>query len=116
MDAREKAVPGAYIEIINVYSVATIPLTARDLLEIGSFTRENILAWMGRQRTPDWAEVLPATDFHAVCGDIDIPWAHEGSKVEWDTIRERAKTKAAANAATAFEIAKQLDLKPPVVQ
>jgi hypothetical protein len=30
-----------------------------------------------------WVDILPVKDFHAVCGDIEIPWATEKEKREW---------------------------------
>lgn len=58
-------------------------LTSSDLLEIGKFTRGNVLMWMESHRGVDWVDVLPIEDFHAVHSDIDIPWATEEAKGTW---------------------------------
>lgn len=57
-------------------------LTNGDLREIGKFTRGNLLMWMDSHHGVDWVDVLPTEDFHAVCGDVDIPWVTE-AKVTW---------------------------------
>jgi hypothetical protein len=47
---------------------------------IGKFTRENVELWLFKLTSPD-AGSCPV-DFHAVWGDIDIPWAtKEGPSV-----------------------------------
>jgi hypothetical protein len=71
------AVERPYIEIVGALATCRRTLDAADLCFIGEFTRENVLAWMNRQRSPDWICIIPVEDFHAVCGDIDIPWAKE---------------------------------------
>jgi len=55
-----------------------------ELREIGDFTRENIQRWMDSHQGVDWVDILPVRDFHAVCGDIDIPWATEEEKQYWN--------------------------------
>ncbi len=68
----------AYIELVGGPGLMRrYELTDSDLREIGKFTRGNVLMWMESHRGVDWADVLPIEDFHAVCGDIDIPWATE---------------------------------------
>jgi hypothetical protein len=56
---------------------------------IREFTRENVLAWMERQGGFDWLGILPIEDFHAVCGDMDIPWATEAARFHWTRLFER---------------------------
>jgi hypothetical protein len=73
----------AYIEILGAVMKWRRGLTNSDLRQIGKFTRENVLAWMERQRSTDWVGTLPVEDFHAVCGDMDIPWATEEAKLFW---------------------------------
>ena len=63
-------------------------LTDYELREIGDFTRENVLKWMDSHTDVGWVDILPVKDFHAVCGDIDIPWATEGSKELWNTLKD----------------------------
>jgi len=65
--------------------------TDRELREIGEFTRENILRWLKRWLKADcdgafWGALnyFEDDDFHAVCGDIDIPWADDETKRKWD--------------------------------
>lgn len=73
----------AYIEIVGaIYVWKYCELGNKELRDIGEFTRENILEWMDRQGDPRWLGVCPPKDFHAVCGDIDIPWSKEESR-EW---------------------------------
>src|SRR5450631_4227818 len=64
-----------YIEVISDYTIWNIKLTLWDRLCIGKFTRENVARWLekyaNKRLDPGWW----AKDFHAVLGDIDIPWA-----------------------------------------
>jgi hypothetical protein len=72
----------AYIEILDG---EMIYLSGADLCFIGEFTRENISAWLDRGPLSGYE------DFHAVCGDVDIPWAKEDSTFPttrpWERIR-----------------------------
>ena len=68
------------------------------LRRIGPFTRENVLRWytsLSEEWDPverfDWIGVLPIEDFHAVCGDIDIPWATEEGRAAWMKFSEALK-------------------------
>ena len=63
----------AYVEIVGDVTAWSLKLTLWDRCRIGKFTRENVAKWLeNRTRIdPGWFPV----DFHAVCGDIDIPWA-----------------------------------------
>jgi hypothetical protein len=79
-----------YIEYVGDVVVRRHDLDEAELRSIGEFTRENILAWMGRCPHRDWENwigVLPIEDFHAVCGDVDIPWATEEAKALWTKVR-----------------------------
>ena len=80
----------AYIEAAGGTGVWRLKLEDDHLREIGEFTKENILAWYERYRRTDVSapngkdplilyhmDELPQEDFHAVNGDIDIPWAKE---------------------------------------
>lgn len=73
--------PQAYIEILGAVAKSWRELNKAALCSIGEFTRDNISNWMEHQRNPNWFGLLPVEDFHAVCGDIDIPWAKEESMV-----------------------------------
>lgn len=73
---------GSYIEVVNDVIRTRYELNDRDLRDIGTFTRRNVSVWLSNRKTPDPFESLPARDFHAVCGDIDIPWATENGSVK----------------------------------
>jgi hypothetical protein len=64
----------AYVEILGAVVMPRRTLEDKDLLRIGEFTKENVLKWMNSHTGPGWVGVFPIEDFHAVCGDIDIPW------------------------------------------
>jgi hypothetical protein len=72
-----------YVEFIGDNAVCGVTrrrleLTKFDLWLIGDFTKENVGKWLSRcgDYSIDWnLYVTPITDFHAVCGDIQIPWA-----------------------------------------
>lgn len=70
----------AYIEIVGAVAMRRHNLSAGELREIGPFTRGNVLMWLDNQRSLDWVGYQPVRDIHAVCGDIDIPWATEDGK------------------------------------
>lgn len=92
----------AYIEILGAMTKWQCELTDSDLREIGEFTRENVLRWMESHNGADWWTTLPLVDFHAVCGDIDIPWATEEARLcfmadcqpFFDREREKLREKA----------------------
>lgn len=68
----------AYIEIEAQRTWMTYDLSPSDIQAIGEFTRENISNWLdGDKDNKKFFEigVYGWVDFHAVCGDIDIPWA-----------------------------------------
>jgi hypothetical protein len=58
------------------------------VLEIGKFTRKNVAKWLEIVSGP---ECRPIEDFHAVCDDIDIPWATERGKAIWTTVMVEGK-------------------------
>jgi hypothetical protein len=66
-----------YIEIVSEIASSRRNLDKADVCFIGEFTRENISRWLDEGY---WFEagLYGYGDFHAVCGDIDIPWATEG--------------------------------------
>ena len=76
----------AYIEFLGAVTVGgRMELDKDDLRAIGEFTRENVSAWFEGYTSPDWVGVPPVEDFHAVYGDIDIPWATEEARRLWVT-------------------------------
>jgi hypothetical protein len=82
----------AYIEIVSEHTMMRFDLDEFDLWAIGGsyvsarsefarknlsrreFTRENIAAWLDRGNCRFEIGIYGWKDFHAVCGDIDIPW------------------------------------------
>jgi hypothetical protein len=73
----------AYIEILSEHTLDKRELRKHNLWAIGEFTRENIASWLNRG---PWFEldIYGWVDFHAVCGDIDIPWATEKAKNDYE--------------------------------
>jgi hypothetical protein len=77
----------AYIEIVSEHTTMRFDLDEFDLWAIGGsygserreFTRENIARWLDRGNCRFEIGLYGWKDFHAVCGDIDIPWATEES-------------------------------------
>ena len=63
----------SYIEVSGMCCYAR-ELHPVDLWAIGDFTRENIAKWV------DDSGPYGFDDFHAVSGDIDIPWETESGK------------------------------------
>jgi hypothetical protein len=70
---RKLSIKKRYIEIVGEITVWSIKLTLWDRLRIGKFTRENVAMWLENRTRMDPGYY--SGDFHAVCGDIDIPWA-----------------------------------------
>lgn len=70
-----------HIEIVGEITVWSIKLTLWDRLRIGKFTRENVAVWLENRTRLDPGYY--SGDFHAVCGDVDIPWATEAARVQW---------------------------------
>jgi hypothetical protein len=70
----------AYIEIVATVCSWQFELHPADLCGIGEFTRENIAGWLDRGHSRFEVGVYGYEDFHAICGDKDIPWATEEAK------------------------------------
>jgi hypothetical protein len=69
-----------YIEIVSSIGMGRRNLNEDDLRHIGEFTRWRVAQWLYDRLGPtDSAE-----DFHAVCGDIDIPWDTEAGRLRWE--------------------------------
>jgi hypothetical protein len=70
-----------------------LELTDSDLRDIGKFTRENVLRLVEHKRNTDvgWNESLcwGIWDVHAVCGNVDIPWATEAARAAWETASQK---------------------------
>ncbi len=70
----KRFIKNRYIEVIGGYTTWSIDLTLWNVFCIGEFTRENVHDWLAddtcRHNWEDWF-----VDFHAVCGEQDIPWA-----------------------------------------
>src|SRR6267154_3137903 len=73
-----------YIEMVGSIRTWSLKLTIWDRWCIGEFTRENVADWLvdytcnhhypfSHHYGFDDHEDFPV-DFHAVCGDMDIPW------------------------------------------
>lgn len=80
-----------YIEVVGTAwagsnGFATLTPQPEDLAYMGKFTRQNIARWMNSAgfHSPEWFSILPIEDFHAVYGDIEIPWATEAAKALWE--------------------------------
>jgi hypothetical protein len=84
----------AYIEYLGAIAVGRRDLDDEELRSLGEFTRENVVRWFDSHRGPDWVGVCPVEDFHAVCGDIDLPWATEEGRRLWVKIREGGRLRA----------------------
>jgi len=59
-----------------------------ELRKVSDFTRENVLKWMDSHQGADWIDILPVKVFHAVCGDIDIPWSTQASRQIWNELKD----------------------------
>lgn len=80
-------------------------LNDTELREIGEFTRENILKW--RPIVDSFSgEMEGIKDFHAVCGDVEIPWATEEAKQEYERIMEAHRVRKEAALAKIKEMNK----------
>ena len=78
---REKPM-SAYIEIVAAVARWRLELDYFDLRIIGEFTRVNIASWLDKSYRFELG-VYGYEDFHAVGGDIDIPWATEEARLCW---------------------------------
>ena len=70
-----------YIHIAATVCHYGFYLNPFDLWAIGEFTRENIESLLKRGNSRFQVGVYGFEDFHAVYGDIDIPWAKEESRL-----------------------------------
>jgi hypothetical protein len=68
-----------YIEIVGSVAAWRIDLSLWNVFCIGEFTRENVSDWLANYASKHhgldagwWPE-----DFHAVCGEQDIPWLNQ---------------------------------------
>ena len=76
----------AYVECIGSYAMGPRrELTESDLREIGEFTRLNVGNWLDRHVNPITWEGDYWVDFHAVCGEVEIPWDTEAAKIAWES-------------------------------
>jgi hypothetical protein len=69
----------AYIEVVNSLSAHRSNLNQADLRHIGEFTRWRVAQWLYNKSFEGGIG-----DFHAVCGDIDIPWDTEEARLAWE--------------------------------
>jgi len=80
---RMQRLRAAYVEVVGkiwmpmTTAAYKYDLSDYDLENIGEFTRENIDAWLGTH-AGDFSSIA---DFHAVCGDTEIPWANEENEM-----------------------------------
>lgn len=76
----------AKIELVRRHSLQVQYLTEDQLRVIGKFTRENLAAWIPINI---WGEPMfeddDIEDFHAMCGEIDIPWATAAARKRYDS-------------------------------
>jgi hypothetical protein len=70
----------AYIEIVNALQAYRKDLTEDDLRQIGDFTEGRVDAWLYKK---GYYYGIGMVGFHAVCGDIDIPWTAEEARSLW---------------------------------
>lgn len=73
----------AWIEFMSEGRCGRHELQAHELPQIGAFTRENVVTWMDSHTEATWVGITPVMDIHAVCGEIDIPWATEEARLMW---------------------------------
>jgi hypothetical protein len=82
---RLERVRRAYVEVVGeIWMPCTTAayryeLSVYDLENIGDFTRENVDAWLGTHA----GDFQSVADFHAVCGDAEIPWESEESELAY---------------------------------
>jgi hypothetical protein len=81
-----------YIEIVGGVRSWRIDLTLWNVFCIGEFTRENVADWLADYTCNRHPEIddFPV-DFHAVCGDIDIPWATKEGRDCYQLVQARAE-------------------------
>jgi hypothetical protein len=82
---RMQRVRAAYVEVLGTIWMPMTTAGTRyelsnyDLENIGEFTRENVDQWLGTH-AGDFSSVK---DFHAVCGEQEIPWESEENELEY---------------------------------
>lgn len=75
----------AYIEVVGIMwmpavtGATKLELRDYDLENIGEFDRDSVEQWLGTHG----GDFQSVKDFHAVCGDVDIPFASEESELEY---------------------------------
>ena len=74
----------AYIHIVHGEWPWRHILIDSELREIGEFTRENVGNWVYRHEGVYMDRGTYPWDFHAVYGDIDIPWKTEIGREAWE--------------------------------
>lgn len=80
---RLERVRRAYVEVVGAIWMPTTTAATRyelsgyDLENIGEFTRENVDKWLSTHA----GDFQSIQDFHAVCGEAEIPWADEESEL-----------------------------------
>lgn len=85
-----------YIEIVGGMTTWRIDLTLWNVFCIGKFTRENVEDWLAANYMrrigfkEDWF-----VDFHAVCGEQDIPWATKEAHDIYQRYQQRIPNKEA---------------------
>jgi len=76
-----------YVEVVGGVGVGGYDLPK---MKIGEFTRENVAKFLEIVIGP---ELRPIEDFHAVCDGMDIPWATEAGREEYQRVMELAAAK-----------------------
>ena len=75
----------AYIDLLShVLLLGRYALTDEDLRRIGRFTRGNVLRFILERDLASVGEGYGLRDFHAVCGDVEIPWEDPSSQSVFD--------------------------------
>jgi hypothetical protein len=72
-----------YIEIVREITIDICCPTRWERFRIGKFTRENVRTWLENHTHGLDAGFWPV-DFHAVCGDLDIPWETKEGRECWE--------------------------------
>jgi hypothetical protein len=79
-----------YIEVVGGIGICRFDceLTDEELHRIGEFTTENVAKWLDICGGPG---DFPIKDFHAVCDNIDIPWATKEGRDCYQVVQARAE-------------------------
>lgn len=91
-----------YIEVVGSVTAWSLKLTLWDRCMIGKFTRENVEMWLANHVGLDPG--FYPEDFHAVCGDIEIPWA---TKEGHDCYQRVMKLAEARRGERLFQVSKK---------